>query len=626
MTRYNQPERGSTDWDVPLNENFEDLGVDVEYRDEESQLSEYTPADGAKFLSTTTDSDGYHPVYLGDGNSWNQIGTIGDLASIETNGGSGDPADIDALSVYDVYVYELGTDDYEAVDSSGTTIDSGSNGWVVLESAINAVDEGGSIYISGDYHAQNRIIVEKSVDIYGFGATIHNDNISDEVMRFEGNEKGWRDLSASADAGDLTIELSDASDVSAGDSIAVQSPDRVIDAGTSGTYALGEGNIVESVSGDTVTLHDPLTYGYSTADNSQAMVAGSINVNVYGVHFQGTDEAGTERGLRLRYVVDSTVRNCSFDQIGDFSLSIQNGFAVNVFDCHFERGYNISDSDGYGVVVQSGSSHTRVSDCTFIRYRHAVAHTSGINNGRPRESVISNCGFFGGHDGSVIDMHQGTLSAHIINNTIVTQHRGIINGALKVSIRGNRIYGMSNTGQGIGDRGSGHTGLQDGHGIIWDISDNIIEGFAYGMRMHDIAEHEVITISNNKIQHIGLKGIEIEENIEQAHVSNNTLIDIGDYGIQFDWHCTHAFVTGNYIRDCGNSGIRIDSGQITATNNYLNNAFTSSDAAIRCDSDTGGNFIALNTIYDPNEEYTDANDAIRDDPGDGTVELNHYYR
>ena len=177
MTRYNQPERGSTDWDVPLNENFEDLGVDVEYRDAESQLSEYTPADGAKFLSTTTDSDGYHPVYLGDGNSWNQIGTIGDLASLSTGG---DPADIDALSVYDVYVYELGANDYEAVDSSGTTIDSGSNGMSVFQSGISACPVGGRI---------NNVRHTGSTTVYSDSGTDNTD-----FGNYESSGSGWSEV------------------------------------------------------------------------------------------------------------------------------------------------------------------------------------------------------------------------------------------------------------------------------------------------------------------------------------------------------------------------------------------------------------------------------------------------
>lgn len=69
--RYETPEQGTTEWHVPLNENFERLNTDVEVRGAESDREEYDPTEGAKYLSTDTGT-----VYLGDGDSWNELGTI----------------------------------------------------------------------------------------------------------------------------------------------------------------------------------------------------------------------------------------------------------------------------------------------------------------------------------------------------------------------------------------------------------------------------------------------------------------------------------------------------------------------------------------------------------------------
>jgi len=70
-TRYNTPEKGTSDWHQPLNENFETLDVDVEIRDTDAERSEYEPVDGAKYLAVDTGT-----VYLGDGSEWQPIGTI----------------------------------------------------------------------------------------------------------------------------------------------------------------------------------------------------------------------------------------------------------------------------------------------------------------------------------------------------------------------------------------------------------------------------------------------------------------------------------------------------------------------------------------------------------------------
>jgi len=64
--KYNVPNQGQQDWHVPLNDNFEAFEVDIELRDEEANLGDYTPTDGAKFLATDTGV-----VYVGDGNDWN---------------------------------------------------------------------------------------------------------------------------------------------------------------------------------------------------------------------------------------------------------------------------------------------------------------------------------------------------------------------------------------------------------------------------------------------------------------------------------------------------------------------------------------------------------------------------
>lgn len=62
---YKVPEKGDSDWHIPLNENFEQYDTDIEIRDQEANKGEYEPKQGAKFIATDTGV-----VYLGDGSSW----------------------------------------------------------------------------------------------------------------------------------------------------------------------------------------------------------------------------------------------------------------------------------------------------------------------------------------------------------------------------------------------------------------------------------------------------------------------------------------------------------------------------------------------------------------------------
>lgn len=88
---YNTPPRGTENWDVPLNENFEQLDTSIEIRDNDANRSEYEPKQGAKFLAVDTKK-----VYLGDGNQWTHLATLGGIEgriyvqSSEPNGTAGD--------------------------------------------------------------------------------------------------------------------------------------------------------------------------------------------------------------------------------------------------------------------------------------------------------------------------------------------------------------------------------------------------------------------------------------------------------------------------------------------------------------------------------------------------------
>lgn len=76
---YNEPSKGTTDWHVPINSNWQDIDTDVEVRDTDANRSSYTPKSGAKFVAT----DSPHNVYLGDGANWNLIGELGELYTDE---------------------------------------------------------------------------------------------------------------------------------------------------------------------------------------------------------------------------------------------------------------------------------------------------------------------------------------------------------------------------------------------------------------------------------------------------------------------------------------------------------------------------------------------------------------
>lgn len=69
---YTTPSKGTTDWHVPLNDNFTALDVDVPIWDTDQNRGAYAPVEGGHFVATDTGT-----VYQGDGSSWTPIGSIG---------------------------------------------------------------------------------------------------------------------------------------------------------------------------------------------------------------------------------------------------------------------------------------------------------------------------------------------------------------------------------------------------------------------------------------------------------------------------------------------------------------------------------------------------------------------
>jgi len=62
---YNRPDTGDKNWDVDLNQNFNDIDSDMPIRDTEANKGNYTPQEDLKFEATDSGA-----VYYGNGDSW----------------------------------------------------------------------------------------------------------------------------------------------------------------------------------------------------------------------------------------------------------------------------------------------------------------------------------------------------------------------------------------------------------------------------------------------------------------------------------------------------------------------------------------------------------------------------
>ena len=77
--KYNQPERGEEEWDIPLNENFRDLGIDVI---SEVDTVEDLPEPDADYTSSNGETRKYlvresRVVYRDVGDRWQAVAGLG---------------------------------------------------------------------------------------------------------------------------------------------------------------------------------------------------------------------------------------------------------------------------------------------------------------------------------------------------------------------------------------------------------------------------------------------------------------------------------------------------------------------------------------------------------------------
>ncbi|MDX1747710.1 MAG: hypothetical protein R3324_17385, partial [Halobacteriales archaeon] len=112
----NTPQKGTSDWHIPLNENFSAIDTGIEIRDASSNRGNYTPKSGAKFLATDTETE-----YVGDGSSWNRVRSSGRSPSFQSAALNGE-----VMHAWPQTDFQVGDGDsiQDAVDKIGDSTDS----------------------------------------------------------------------------------------------------------------------------------------------------------------------------------------------------------------------------------------------------------------------------------------------------------------------------------------------------------------------------------------------------------------------------------------------------------------------------------------------------------------------
>ena len=441
-----------------------------------------------------------------------------------------------------------------------------------IQAALDNSKSGDTITIhEGDYYITKRIYQkDKSLNIIGEGNVTFHLQTSEGVWNgifFEGSMITSKSLSSKAQNGSSQIVLNDASQVRPNDLIKIWKkvpwcpldyPDQMT----------GEMYYVQSVSGNVVTLNQPLIRDYSLSESTQVEIYRPIKMNIKNIRIQDSDATKSHEGLALRYCKDSSVTDSWFKDSGFAAVSLYSCFNVNVTN---NKIYNcLKPGSGYGVGVWSGTAFAYIENNHIENCRHCITGNTAEWKALNRDILISNNTLIGASiEGShAIDSHAVTINYIVTKNKVYLKSNytyafsAFADGTLQSVFSENEVYG----GGAVSRRGSIHGGthvikdnyiegasngygyiyksLENGRGENLTIINNHLNGGADGISFRYNESFKNITISGNKFSNILTQGVykKFLINGVNLEISNNTFENIGLEGIYID---RNSFKNGN---------------------------------------------------------------------------------
>ena len=454
-----------------------------------------------------------------------------------------------------------------------------------IQAALDNSKSGDTITIrEGDYYITKRIYQkDKSLTIVGEGeATLHLQTAEgvNKGLYFEGSKITTKSLSANAQKGSSQVVLSDASQVRQNDLIKIWKnvqwcPLDYSDQMTGEMYA------VKSVSGNVVTLNQPLLRDYKLSETAQAEICRPIEMHIKNIRIQDSSATTSHEGLALRFCKDSSVTDSWFKDSGFAAVSFYSSFNV---DASNNEIYNcIKPGSGYGVGIWSGTAFANIENNDIENCRHAITSNTDERKTLNRDVEISNNNIIGANieTSMAIDAHPVTISYKVTKNIIHLKEEdsyAFNDGAQQSVFSGNEVYG----GYGaVLRRGNVNGGVHV-------IKDNYIKGtpLSFTYRAWGSGIGESLVIENNN-QQGGRYGVylssEQPESFRNIIISGNRFSDLSNEGVyqQFLIDGVNLEISDNTFENIREEGIYIDgksfkNGDVEIQNNHLINVYPSS--------------------------------------------------
>lgn len=319
----------------------------------------------------------------------------------------------------------------------------------------------GTYYISAGFDIT--IPSNSNISVRGSGPSNAVIKVNDSGSIFSGTKKGSTTLKTNATLSKegmisfRVVTVTSAANIAVGDLLVLTSDESWPYDNADLTSFHGEINIVESISGDEITLRDQCSHNYLPASNSIAVdIYGKSAFSANGVSFENVTSGAKTYNIALRYLQDNKIINVHTKNSDQYALYFENCFGTLVDGARIENNasYDGVSPDYSTGVWNTGSSHTKIVNSHFlscvdvvlfggtIPSRHCIAtgNTSSHDRWPP-----------GSTQASAYATHGGAEHILFSNNIINGAYSAFLIRSPSVSVIGNHIAGAGNAVISISD-------------------------------------------------------------------------------------------------------------------------------------------------------------------------------
>lgn len=375
--------------------------------------------------------------------SKNVVGCSGKFSTIEAN----------AMTLNDDLRVDQVIDSHN-VKYYGAAGDGVTDDTVSIQAAINATDV--VFFPEGTYRVTSTLVATKSnTKYYGNGAVLLRDtpDADEALLLITGGDSFLSTtITTAISEGDFTFDVTDASTLQQNDWLLLTSGEAWYPQQGGGDYNKSNLVQVESVTGNTLTLHTPVMVAMDGAAITIGVTAYRPidNIRVEGLTFQGSTTIPAlppgigQRGIELKTTSNVTVIDCEFRQFHDAALYSSESFFVDCVNCRFygvpdgfQMTYALSGDMGYYGHYAFTCYGVNTLGCYAYRIRHITDATRTTNH---RTSDCSSVA----HHRSMLRLHSQNLNCIMTDNWgFSTIGSGMLNTGTPVKLFANNYLIMT---------------------------------------------------------------------------------------------------------------------------------------------------------------------------------------